>query len=290
MKNDAFAKCHPAVNFIFFLCAICSAVVLQHPAYLIVGLVSSASYYVLLHGRKGWKYLVGLLPVFLFLSLINPLLNPYGNTILFSLFHRPYTWEALLYGIVISTIFVETILWFGCSHEVLTGDKFTSLFGNWIPTLSLLLVMVLRLIPAFLRKGRQISGSRAAIGKVGGNKSNQLRNGMSVLGGLTSWALEGSVGTADSMRSRGYGSGKRVGFLHYRMTGRDYFFLALLSLLFLLFLLLGERKATFTPELYIAPITGISGIGFLAYAAFLLFPTVLHIKEDISWRISRSKI
>ena len=35
---------------------------------------------------------------------------------------------------------------------------------------------------------------------------------MSILGALTSWALEGSVVTADSMRSRGYGTSKRTSF------------------------------------------------------------------------------
>ena len=56
------------------------------------------------------------------------------------------------------------MLWFGCYSEVLTSDKFTSLFGNWIPALSLLLVMVLRLIPEFMRKTKQIAADRSAIG------------------------------------------------------------------------------------------------------------------------------
>jgi len=53
--KDAFSKCHPAVNFLFFVGAIGMSVVIQHPAYLIAGIVAGAVYYLLLSGRKGWK-------------------------------------------------------------------------------------------------------------------------------------------------------------------------------------------------------------------------------------------
>lgn len=48
---------------------------------------------------------------------------------------------------------------------MLTSDKFTALFGNVIPALSLLLVMVLQMIPALTRKAQQILLARRAIGK-----------------------------------------------------------------------------------------------------------------------------
>ena len=165
MRSDAFSKRHPAVNFAFFLGAICSAVIIQHPAYLAVGIISGSCYYLLLHGRKGLRNIFSMLPLFLVLTLINPLFNRYGERVLFWYFGRPYTWEALLYGMAISGIFLEMLLWFGCYNAVLTSDKFTSLFGNVIPALSLLLVMVLRLIPNFLRKATQIAGARKSIGK-----------------------------------------------------------------------------------------------------------------------------
>ena len=51
MRSDAFSKRHPAVNFAFFLGAICAAVIIQHPAYLAVGIVSGSCYYLLLIGN-----------------------------------------------------------------------------------------------------------------------------------------------------------------------------------------------------------------------------------------------
>lgn len=293
MHSDAFSKRHPAVNFAFFLGAICAAVIIQHPAYLAVGIVSGSCYYLLLHKRKGLRNILSMLPLFLVLTLINPLFNRYGERVLFWYFGRPYTWEALLYGMAISGIFLEMLLWFGCYNAVLTSDKFTSLFGNVIPALSLLLVMVLRLIPNFLRKAAQIAGARRSIGKgaaEGDTTREKLEDGMSILGALTSWALEGSVVTADSMRSRGYGTAKRTSFMIYRMTGLDLGLLATMAALFGIAVFIGDKSAAFTPILSIAPIGGWNLLGLLAYGMFLLLPTALHIKEAIQWHISRSKI
>ena len=290
--TDAFSKCHPAVNFLFFVGAIGLTVVIQHPFFLLAGIVTGAVYYLLLNGPKGWKTLLRLLPLFVFLTVINPLFNTYGATPLFYLFGRPYTFEALLYGAAISGMFVTMMLWFGCYNKVLTSDKFTSLFGNLIPSISLLLVMVLRMVPNFIRKTQQIIGARKSIGKGADEAAaakEKLNDGMTVLGALTSWALEGSVVTGDSMRSRGYGTAKRTSFMIYRMTATDYLLLSVMVLLMVLVILaacLKQMAAAFTPVLDIAPVSW----GVIAYTGYLLIPTALHIKEATQWHISRSKL
>ena len=296
MNMDAFSKRHPLVNFIFFLGAIGFGVVIQHPVYLAAGFLCGTSYYLLLNGRKGIKMLLGLLPLFLIMTAINPLFNTYGATLLFYVFGRPYTLEALYYGMAIAAVFVVMLIWFGCYNAVLTSDKFTSLFGNLIPALSLLLVMVLRMIPNLMRKARQFAGARKSIGKGSGDNATnkeKITDGMTILSALTDWALEGGVITGDSMRSRGYGTAKRSSFMIYRMTGTDIWLLAVqcgLVAAVLACVVTGGVTAEFTPELYIAPVKGMHIPGFLAYCAYLLIPTILHIKETIQWHISRSKI
>ena len=296
MSMDAFSKRHPLVNFIFFLGAIGFGVVIQHPVYLAAGFLCGTTYYLLLNGRKGMKMLLGLLPLFLIMTAINPLFNTYGATLLFYVFGRPYTLEALYYGMAIAAVFVVMLIWFGCYNAVLTSDKFTSLFGNLIPALSLLLVMVLRMIPNLMRKARQFAGARKSIGKGSGDNATnkeKITDGMTILSALTDWALEGGVVTGDSMRSRGYGSAKRTSFMIYRMTGIDSFLLVIQCVLILAVLgtaLTGGTTATYTPDFYIAPVSGMHILGLVAYCAYLSIPTVLHIKEAIQWHISRSKI
>ena len=296
LKRDAFSAYHPAVNFLFFMGAIGFGVVIQHPAYLAAGCLGAGGYYFLLHGRRGLKMLLGMLPLLVLISVLNPLFNHYGERVLFTVFGEPYTLEALFYGMAVAAMFAAMMLWFGCYNVVMTGDKFTSLFGNLIPALSLLLVMVLRMVPGLTRKARQISGARKSVGMAAGEGSSgkeKLRHGMTILSTLTDWALEGSVVTADSMRARGYGSGKRSSFMIYRMTARDFCLLALelaLAAAVLAFTAGGAAAASYTPVLEIAPLTGRAGPGLAAYCAYLLIPTVLHIKEALQWHILRSKL
>lgn len=289
MNQDAFSACHPAVNFLFFLGAIGFGATFQHPAYCAAGCICAGCYYLLLHGRRGIQMLVGLVGVFLLLSLANPLVNHSGKTVLFTYFGKKYTLEALYYGMALGAIMVVMLLWFGCYSAVLTSDKFTALFGNVIPALSLLLVMVLQMIPALTRKAHQILLARRAIGKgisQTGKLPDKIKDGATVLSALTDWALEGSLVTADSMRSRGYGTGKHTHFQLYRMTRRDWVLLALILGLEAAVIMAGGTSASFTPRLKISPLSW----GFPLYCCLLLIPTILHLKETIVWRCSRWKI
>lgn len=289
MAADAFSKYHPLTNFLFFLGAIGFSVVIQHPLYLAASILGAGLYLVLLKGRKGFALILGMIPVFLVLTLINPLFNTYGRHVLFYCFGRPYTQEALYHGMATAGVFVAMMLWFGCYGTVLTSDKFVCLFGSLIPALSLLLVMILRMIPGFLRKAEQIAGIRRSIGKgiaeAEGTKQKTAQS-MDLLSALTDWALEGSIITADSMRARGYGSGKRTSFHLYRLTGSDIFILILSLLLASGVLLSGGMGAEYTPELSIDAPTW----GLVSYCIYLLIPSTLHILEELQWRLAVSRI
>ena len=282
MSQDPFSRCHPAVNFLYFVAVIGFGVIIQHPAYALAGLLGASLYYLLLKGKKGLSFIGSMMGMLLVIALLNPIINTSGAHVLFSLFGRPYTLEAMAYGAALGVIFALTIVWFGCYSEVLTSDKFTALFGNLIPALSLLLVMVLRLIPAFTRKAKQIGDARSAIGKgteQSASRVNQVKSGVSILSALTDWALEGSIVTADSMRARGYGCGKRTNFHIYRFGIRDGLLAGLIALLAALTLISGGTETVFTPYFYCDYIT----LGFPAYCALLLIPSAMYLREAIVW-------
>ena len=289
MREDAFSRCHPAVNFVFFLLAIGFGVVIQHPAYLAVGVLFSAAYTLVLLRRRAMRLIVGLIPLFLIMSAVNPLFNTRGNWVLFAVFSRPYNFEALCHGAATSAVFVVMILWFRCYSEVLTSDKFTALFGRIIPSLSLLLVMVLRMIPNLMKKARQILTARAGIGKgirETASTKEKLQQGASALSALTDWALEGSIVTADSMRSRGYGSRKRSSFRLWKMKPRDWVLLIIQSILALAVILSGGTAAQYTPSIVIDP----PSLGLFFYSLLLSIPLLLQGKEVLLWHYLRSKI
>ena len=107
LKQDAFSRFHPAVNFLFFMGAIGFGVVLQHPAYMAASILCGAVYYLLLKGRKAWKLILGTIPMFLLIVVINPLVNHRGRTVLWYVFGNPYTLESVCYGAVLGCMFVQ---------------------------------------------------------------------------------------------------------------------------------------------------------------------------------------
>lgn len=291
MGTDGFSKCHPMVNFLFFIGAVCFGVVFQHPLYLLAALLCAGTYSFLLQGRKALKQMAWMLPLLLVIALINPLFNTRGERILFLIFGRPYTLEALLYGFAVGVTLLITLLWFGCYNHVMTEDKFTALLGNLAPSLSLLLVMVLRLIPNIIAKTKQIIHTRRCIGKGAENATTRqkLSNGMTVLLTLTGWALESGIVTADSMRSRGYGTTRRTNFHTYRMGTADWFILGTMFLTAAVTLcgsVAGATAAQYTPTFSIAPVS----IFLPVYCIFLLIPTCIHVKEALLCRIFISRI
>ena len=237
-----------------------------------------------------------MLILFCAVALLNPLFNARGETVLFTYFgDRPFTLEALLYGMATGGMFLSVLLWFACYNEIMTSDKFTYLFGTAAPAVSLVFCMVLRFVPHFKAKAAAVAEARRCIGKApeDSGRKKKFENSMTVLSVLTSWALENAAATADSMKSRGYGAGTRTNFAIYRMDVRS---------VTLLLYLAGSAMATVAgavlhgAEIAYLPVVAIPSagtgtvIGIAGYAAFLAAPVVLYIWEEATWRILRSRI
>jgi len=291
----AFGGYHPLVNFIFYIAAIGLGMFLIHPAFLAVSVVLSAIYFFLLQKAKGIKYFIGMLLFAAAIAVINPIFNTKGETVLFEIFGRDYSAEALYYGLALGAMFFSIMMWFSCYNRMMTSDKFIYLFGRLIPALSLLLSMVLRLVPMFTKRIGMVGAVRESIGKSArhGTAVNKLRNSMDILSVMMSWSLEGAVTTGDSMRSRGYGTGLRTNFLKYRFTVRD-FAAMVLMLIFaagvIISMTMGVAEIDFIPVVKMRGMDVRMVIALVCYGGLLVIPTCIHIWEEISWRISRSKI
>ena len=294
--SDVFGSCHPAVNFLYFVLVIAFSMCLTHPVCLLLSVCGAVIYHaVLLGSRSLRKSAVWMVPMAVLAAVINPAFTHQGVTILAYLpSGNPLTLESMLYGLASAALLSATLLWFTCYNAVMTSDKFMSLFGNLIPSLSLLLVMVFRLVPRFFRQTRQLLGTRRSVGKgAGSGYREKVAAGMTVLSSMTSWALEGSVITAASMRSRGYGTARRSCFRIFHVAVRDWALLVTMLLLAAAVLgvaALGGVAADFIPRLSFAPISGWYALGFVAYCGYLLIPTVLHLREALQWHILRSRI
>lgn len=294
---NEFKTYHPIVNFIYFVFVIGFSCVYMHPVCLAVSLVCGFAYSVLLKGKKAVKTnLVYMLPVMLAAALINPAFNHEGVTILEYLpSGNPLTLESIVYGLAAAVMIVSVICWFSCYNAVMTSDKFIYLFGRIIPSLSLILSMTLRFVPKFSAQLKVVANAQRCIGRDVrcGSIIKRARHGLSILSIMVTWALENSVETADSMKSRGYGLSGRTAFSIFTFDKRDK--TALVCILILgTYTIIGN----FAGGMYFRYFPQMKGNGFslcslsvfAAYAALCICPVIIELWEAGKWKAIKSKI
>ena len=202
------------------------------------------------------------------------------------------TWEAVCFGLASAVLMGASILWFTCCNAVFTTDKIIFLFGRAIPSLSLLISMTLRFLPRFKDHLLSTWQVQKAM-EPPKNKLGSLKQALTAFSATVSWAMEQSIVTADSMKSRGYGCEGRTTYAIYRFERRDGIALAVLAALFLGTLvpwLLGQVSWSFYPAMT-GSILGIRQI--ISYVSFLglcLMPLIIDLTEDFKWNSLRSKI
>ena len=296
MRRDAFYSIHPAVNAVFFAMVMLITCLVMHPVIVGISLVSACSYTVILKGRKALLFdLAFVLPFIVIVAVMNPLFNHEGVTVLFYLWNgNAVTKEAVLYGLVSVCMFAALIMWFYCLNSVMTADKYVYLFGRAIPVLSLVFSMVLRFVPRIFKRISEVSRAQRSIAPPAGKSAvKAARHGMSVLSVTVTWALESAVNISDSMRSRGYGLKGRTSFSIYRFEKRDAVMLAGLLAVFALSaaaIAAKHIRFRFYPSIKYAPTDALSVIGFIAFALLCTAPVLLNIKENILWRLLKSRI
>ena len=223
--DDTLRTCHPAVSFAYFALVIACAMLLMHPVCLVLSTLGGGWYVARLLGGKGLRrHLLWLLPMALLAAAVNPAFVHQGVTILAYLpSGNPLTLESLLYGLAAGAMLSAVALWFVCVTDVITSDKVVYLFGRVIPALSLLLSMILRFVPRFVRRLRAVAQAQRHLGRdtQTGAPARRVRSALRVFSIVVTWSLESGLITADSMRCRGYGLPGRTSFSLYRFDRRD---------------------------------------------------------------------
>ena len=297
MKQDIFGAFHPVINFVYFVLVIGCSMFLMHPVFLLLSCIGGMAYYIYLKKWKAFKTALWLmLPVFLISAVVNPLFNHKGVTLIFYLKNgNPLTLESILYGLAAGVMLVSVLNWFSCYQVVMTSDKFIYLFGKAIPAMSLILSMVLRFVPKFKNQIVKISNAQKCIGRdvTNGNMLMKAKHGMKILSIMTTWALENSVETADSMRSRGYGLRGRTNYTIYRFDTRDRGMLAgivLCGSVVIAAVLLREVEVLYFPVFQLSSGSGKSMAAYLGYGILCFLPLAVNLAEDVKWRYLRSTI
>lgn len=313
--SSGFKGYHPLVNVLFFISIIAFGMLLRHPVYLVISFISSTAYYLKLSGKDGRKTVfLFLLPMLLFVVIINSFFNHYGVTTLFILpSGNKFTFEALVMGIVSGITVVSVIQWFFCCNEVVTEDKFMHIFGRILPKGALIVSMILRFVPLYRRRYKEISQARKSMGLNGTDSFIcKMKNTFKNIGILVSWSFENAIETADSMKARGYGLKGRTYYSRFQWHTGDTLALILLVLfdaLIIFGLVSNSAYCIYNPyviinqpseigttyiinelNLTINPFSFLSIVSLIAFTLLCFLPLTIDLKEDIKWHRLQSKI
>lgn len=294
-KLKSFATIHPAVLMVYFLSEIVISMFSTNPIILGVGLVGGLLFFLMIQDVKVFlKDLTFYIPMFLLITIINPLFSHNGVTPLFFMNGNPVTMEAIIYGMDIALMLMAVIYWCKCYSLIMTTDKFLYLFGKAIPKFSLVLSMSLRFIPLFKEKLHEIRNVQSSIGLYDRKGFvNKIASELKVFSALITWSLENSVETASSMKARGYGLKGRTHFSMYKFRSRDLIYLLAIVIFFgivIVGMAMGVTDFSFYPEISNFNF-GISQIiVYISFALLSFIPFVSEVWEVIVWKYSVSKI
>ncbi|XJZ28833.1 energy-coupling factor transporter transmembrane component T [Bacillota bacterium Lsc_1132] len=288
---DRFERLHPLITFLYFGGALALFILMLHPLFL-----SAAFFLILLlhllkdRGRSLNQWLFFMLTSGLFLFLLNPLFNERGRHVLFVVFQHRFTLEAFVYGGMSAISVMSVIALFVSYNEAMTPNKLLFLFSKFLPQFAVLLMLTLRFIPLMKRRAEEIIAIQSSKGIIAahGPLRNKLKTGMLFIQALLVYSLEEAIQTADSMKARGYGQGKRSSYEYFSFKKTDWFAGIYLAVLFIV-ITYGRQNGygylTVYPLLEDWRLTGKDAVILVFECLYISFPLVVHIGGSLRWRI-----
>ena len=287
-----FSEYHPSVILIYFVVVISFSMFVLHPVFLGISLISSITYSIMLNSKNALKFnIIYMLPTMIIAVIINALTNRMGTTIIV----WQISLEAILFGIAAAIMIACVLSWFSCYNKIMTSDKFIYIFGKTIPSLSLVISMIFRFVPRFKAQFKKTVNAQKCVGNdiTEGTLTIRIKKLLKIISIMTSWALENSIETADSMKNRGYGLKGRSTFNDYKFKKNDLIVL-IYTLLTAVYIIISISTDviyyTYYPVAYFNNTSFKSLITYAIYTVLCCIPIIIDTKEDIKWKYFQSKI
>ncbi|MBQ1517599.1 MAG: energy-coupling factor transporter transmembrane protein EcfT [Clostridia bacterium] len=295
MKKDfsyTFAKLNPVTLAVYFLGVSSVLVCTSHPFYTLGAFISAVLFR--LYIKFDIKSVVSGFLWILALTIVNPLFSHHGNTPILFINDKPYTSEALIYGLRLSLALTAAFLLCITASGCFTSDKISFLVSGAFPKIALILSMTLRYITIFKSEYRKISDAKKTLGRAQTEDFfGRLKNSASCFSTLFSNAIEFSAYTADSMLSRGFMLKKRTYYSDFRFSIKDFFvvFITLFSVIITFYLDLNKKA-----EFYYYPVVSELELNSCIITSSVLYfgvsmlPFLFEAAENIKWKLLESKI
>lgn len=281
-KSIKCSEFHPVVNLLYLIGMLMITMNNMNPVLIAVSFISSFLYMIYLDGVLHIKRIIFIsLPILLFSVIIMPLFYHNGVTPLFYVNDMQVTLEAVLYGIVMTSLLLSVMQLFFIWNKWISSEKFLYLFGKISPNISLVLSMVFRMVPLMIRRWHDIHDAQKGMGCSDSNSiTGKIRQFVKEISILISWCLENSIDTSISMESRGYGTGKRTSFHRFRWHIYDIIIIFItIPVIILIFvsILNGVFTVSYFPEININHFGLYQRVLVLVYGIYAVMPLVIEL-------------
>ena len=285
---NTFKNLHPITLICYFLSILTISMFSFNPVFVISGLFGAILYLFMINNQASVKTFVGYLFLFIIIAITNPLFSHNGATPLFFINDSRITLEALLYGVFLSTMIIEVMLWFRCFNLTFDNEKLMYFFGKTFPKLGLIISMALHYIPNLISEYKSILSVQKTFG---GKKGIGIY--IKSFSAVITQSLENSIEKSNSMSARGYGKAKRTYYSNFKFTKYDLLYLVITVVLFIMSvtsIILNTAYFNFYPTIEMNSITLTSALSYIAFLLLSLLPFVFQVKEEINWKYLVSKI
>lgn len=283
-----FCELHPTVSLLYFAAGLCLVMFTQNPILLLFALTFTLIF-AAMDGRfaKTLRFIGSCTPLLLAVFIITPLFSHRGNTALFMLpSGNAFTLESVIYSAANAIMLLCVLLMFKAYAPLLSSDNIYAVLGKISPHMALYFTAALRFFPKITRSFRAAYSIKCA-------KTDKFTDKIKAVGACmlscVSLSLEDSLKTAQSMKARGYGTGKRSFYIEKRFRTADYTFLLfeLIILIMLIFALCGGAlRCTFYPRFSI-DFSVTSSIGYILYAFYFAAADIFELFGGIMCKAYR---
>lgn len=286
--STGFRGFHPLTGFTFYILIFVFSLTATHPLCLAAVLLCGLFYDIKLHGRKALTFLIKVvLPFMLLACAFNSIVNPRGETILFTFpWDKPFTLESTVFGLLFSLRAASTLIWLNSFNEIISNEKIIFLFGKLSPRTALIISMALRFIPLIVSQAEEINSAQKGIGSAEASPRfrEKLKSGIKRLSILVTWTLERGIDTSDSMTARGFGLRERTHYSRYIFSLRDAFLMLFSVVFIVLFVLTGSSLSCEYFPLISIPVPDIFSVfSLIFFVIFMIFPLIYDTAEEKKW-------
>ena len=285
MRNP-FLTYHPVVAFVYLACAIAFSMAVMQPAFVALSLMGAIACSCVTRGvRRTVRTLAGVALLALIVAVANFAFVASGSTELFRVGVRAFYLESLVYGVCSGCMLASVLLWFSSYAASMDSDASMALFGNAAPTVTLMVSQVMRLVPQFVSRGRDIVASQDAVTSAEAkSKRDAASDRLRAVSVLAGWGMEDGLVRGDAMRARGYGCGvRRTTYKRHRIRRTDTAALAVIGVLAIASALcawVAVSEFSFYPVLSgFAPLWA-----YVPYVLLMAVAPALAFKEWLQWR------